>query len=462
MTSLNACRSLIVQTCGGLSSEREPVEACLFKGCAVINDRTTIVSSLAAISIGFMPVWMVLLPLDITSDPENWQIFVRGNFLAVTLVEMLFVLAAMLGVFSPFNAIKQLPTLSKIAILIWISVTCLVSFQPGKDDLATFIGLLRLLSAALFFLALISLKNSLGPSFMISLWQAIGLGFLLYVGLWSFHIYINAPQGDDWVTRIPGVNNVRHTGHFAFAGICAGLFGLISLQGGRHVWSKWALVVSFGSTGLGLALWTGSRGPFLASLTAVLVTFCVAAEHRKKIAGFFVLSALAATAVVSLLPVPHQIYGIYGATGAADIAEIDQADGSSGRTELWSGTMDKILERPIFGWGLNQFDASGPSKPAHFFHPHNSPLQIMFSGGIVSILLVVFMIFPALRRWSWPYTGGSSAAGVGAVVGILVYSLYDGALYFGYPIMIFLVAVVSSIAPITTHPPPCKSDQIIT
>lgn len=423
----------------------------------MIIERSNINLNLAAILIGFMPVWMVLLPLDITSDPKNWQIFVRSNHLAVPLVELLFVLIAMLGVFSPFDAIKQLPTLSKIALLFWIAVTCVVSFQPGKDDLATFIGILRLFIAALFFFALISLKDSFGPRFMFSFWQAIGLGFLLYVGLWSLHIYINAPQGDDWVTRIPGVNNVRHTGHFAFAGVIAGLFILI-FEGGRGRWSKWALALLFGSIGLGLALWTGSRGPFLASLIAIFVTFCLAVEHRKKIAGFFVLSALAATAVVSLLPIPHPIYGISGATGAADIAAIDEADASSGRTELWSGTMEKIRERPIFGWGLNQFDTLGPSKPGHFFHPHNFPLQIMFSGGVVSVALVLLMFFPALRRWNWPYTSGSSAAGVGAVVGILVYSLYDGALYFGYPIMIFLIAVASSIAPIATQPDPNKSD----
>ena len=424
----------------------------------MINERSNINLNLATILIGFMPVWMVLLPLDITSDPKNWQIFVRSLFLAVPLVELVFVFAVMVGAFSPFEAFKQLPDSSKIAMLLWIVVTCFVSLQPGNDDLSTFIGFLRIFIAALFFLALISLNNSSGPEFMPGLWKAIGVGSLLYAGLWSLHIYIHAPQGDDWVTRIPGVNNVRHTGHFAFAGVCAGLFGLISLHGARRPWSKWALVLLFGSTGLGSALWTGSRGPFLASLIAILVTFCLAAEYRKKIAVFFAVSVLAATAVVSLLPIPHPIYGISGATGAADIAAIDEADASSGRTELWSGTMDKILERPIFGWGLNQFAASGTSTPDQIFHPHNFPLQIMFSGGIVSVALVVLMFFPALRRWKWPYTIGSSAAGVGAVVGIIVYSLYDGTLYFGYPIMIFLIAVASSIAPIATQPDPNKSD----
>ena len=38
-----------------------------------------------------------------------------------------------------------------------------------------------------------------------------------------FHISVTEPAGDEWVIQVPGVVNVRHIGHFAFAGFCAGL-----------------------------------------------------------------------------------------------------------------------------------------------------------------------------------------------------------------------------------------------
>ncbi len=402
---------------------------------------------LAAILIALLPAWMILLPLGITANPEGWQVFVRANSFAVPLLQFVFVLMAMSGTFSPFRAMRELPNLTKVALALWLAISCIVSFQAGKDHLAAIIGLLKLAVAALFFLALIEWRKAFGPRFSLILWVSIGGGVLLYTGLWAFHIWVISPQGDDWVYRIPGVNNVRHTGHFAIAGVLAGLVCLIAYQNSTSVWLRWVVPLLFGSVGLGLALWTGSRGPLLASFVTIFVTFCTAAKDRKAIAAFFATSALVATAVVATLPVPHPIYGIAGATGMADLTAQGTADPSSGRTILWSGTIDKIIERPIVGWGVNQFVASGPSKTANFFHPHNFPLQLMFSGGIVGAILMLMIFFPALRQWKWPYIRGTGAAGLGGIVGILVYSLYDGALYFGYPTMIFLVAIATSIAP---------------
>ena len=279
------------------------------------------------------------------------------------------------------------------------------------------------------------------------LWLSIGVGVLIYMMLWAIKIAIVTPQGDDWIYGIPGVNNVRHTGHFAIAGVIAGLFSLIAFRGSPNIWLRWALPLSFSSAGLGLALWTGSRGPLLASLITMVVTFGITTRSRKKVAIFCLASALAATAVVALMPVPHPIYGIARAAGVADVSEESMRDPSSGRTELWTATIEKIREKPLLGWGLNQFVVSGPSKPVSFYHPHNFPLQLIFSGGILSLLLSFLIVIPTFRRWKWPYINGPSAAGVGGVVGILAYSLYDGSLYFSYPITIFLIAIATSIAP---------------
>lgn len=402
---------------------------------------------LAAILIGLLPLWMILLPLDMTSDPDGWQVFVRANSFAVPLAQLLFVLLAMALTFSPFRSVHELPRLTKAALLAWLLITCFVSYQPEKDHLLASIGLFKLGIAGLFFLALINLRTTLGASFLIRLWVSLGIGAVLYSVLWTIHIFLVSPQGDDWVYRIPGVNNVRHTGHFALAGVLAGLFTLIAFLDSPKFWLRWVLPILFSTVGLGLALWTGSRGPLLASLVTMFVTFCITWRHRKIVATFCIASVLAATVTVALLPVPHQIYGIAGATGIADVSVDGGTDASSGRTVLWSSTLEKVTQRPVLGWGLNQFVKFGPAVPVNFLHPHNLPLQMLFSGGIVSVLLTLFIFVPALRRWGWPYTNGPNAVGVGGVVGMLIYSLYDGALYFSYPTMIFLVAIATSIAP---------------
>ena len=407
---------------------------------------------LTALLIGLLPAWMILLPLDMTSDPEGWQVFVRANSFAVPLAQLIFVMLAMGTCFSPFKSFRDLPRTTKAALLVWVVISFIISFQAGKDYLLASIGMLKLGLAALFLLALISLQTNFGTPFLLRLWISLGLGIILFASLWTIHIFLVSPQGEDWIYRIPGVNNVRHTGHFALAGVIAGLFSFIAFRNSPNPWLRWALPLMFSATGLGLALWTGSRGPLLAAVITMFSTFFFAAFQRRSIATFCVASAMLATFTVAMLPIPHPIYGIERALGIADVSAAAGHDSSSGRTLLWSGTIEKISQKPMLGWGVNQFVVSGPSKPVSFFHPHNYPMQLLFAGGIVSVLLTLLIFIPALRRWNWPYINGPSAAGVGGVIGILVYSLYDGALYFSYPIVIFLVAIASSIAPGSEQP----------
>ena len=406
----------------------------------------------AVILIGLLPAWMILLPLDMTSDPEGWQVFVRSNSFAVPLAQLMFVLLAMSIRFSPFKSIRQLPHITKAAVLIWLIVAGFVSFQEGKDHLSALIGLVKIIIASLFLLALVNLRVTYGSRLLSILWIAVGTGAVLYTALWTIHIFMVSPQGDEWIYRIPGVNNVRHTGHFAIAGVIGGLSTLLAFRNNPNIWLGWILPSFFAIAGLGLALWTGSRGPLLASLMTMFVTICVAVQQRKVVAGFCVVVVLATTATVALLPVPHPIYGIAGATGFADLSQSAGYDASSGRTELWKGTMAKIAERPMLGWGLNQFGTVEFSKKDSYLHPHNYPLQLMFSGGLFSVLVLLLIALPVVKQSDWRLIKGPGAAGVGGVVGIVIYSLYDGSLYFSYPVMIFLVAIATSIQPASKPP----------
>jgi len=197
----------------------------------------------AAILVGLLPAWMVLAPLDITSAPEGWQVFVRANAFVVPLVQLVFILLAMRGRFSPFRAVQELPFTSKFALALWLILASFVSFQPGKDYLLASIGMAKLMIAGLFFLALIDALRTAGPRLTQVLWLSIGAGTLIWTVLWAIHIFLNSPQDGAWVARIPGVNNVRHIGHFAFAGVTAGLFCLITMRDHANMWLRWVLPI---------------------------------------------------------------------------------------------------------------------------------------------------------------------------------------------------------------------------
>ena len=63
----------------------------------------------------------------------------------------------------------------------------------------------------------------------------------------------------------------------------------------------------------------------------------------------------------------------------------------SGRYELWAATIKCIEERPILGYGLNQFRAVLPSTEKA--SSHNNILETLFSTGIVGLLLYLFFLF---------------------------------------------------------------------
>lgn len=423
------------------------------------SNRARSLQLMAAIIIGGTPIWTVLFIWDFSDRQGGWPIFVRSNSLVAPMIELIIVLIVMATGFSPLQAIKKLPIWTKVALAFWLPITIATSFRAGNDHLLAILGFMKLFCAALFLLALIELRRKCNGSFFAATWFAIGCAVPVYILLWLIQMAITNPTGNDWITQIPGVNNIRHVGHFAFAGFFAGVASLILLRNDASVFRRWCVPVFFSSLGLALALWTGSRGPVLAVASGITVTIFVGSGFRRELGLFFAATTIIAATAVINLPVPHPIYGITGATGIADMEADASHDASSGRTQLWQGTTEKIQQKPFFGWGLEQFSAFGPDETIGMMHPHNYPLQLLFSGGFVSALLAALMAFPALRSWRWPFMQDIGLVGTGCVAGIIVYSMYDGALFFSYPIMIFLLAIASAVHPQEMLSEPDKSDS---
>lgn len=62
----------------------------------------------------------------------------------------------------------------------------------------------------------------------------------------------------------------------------------------------------------------------------------------------------------------------------------------SGRYELWNETIRKIEERPLLGYGLNQFRAVLPSSGKA--SAHNNILETLLSTGLVGLIFYVFFL----------------------------------------------------------------------
>jgi len=124
------------------------------------------------------------------------------------------------------------------------------------------------------------------------------------------------------------------------------------------------------------------RSPFLFSLIVIL-SLCLLYLHRYKKSIFVIaitlLSLLFVTAynvIISILP---QHIGI---------RVLSLLEGENNRYELWSSSIQYIIENP-FGYGLES------SWHLIGYYPHNFMLEIMLSSGIVGLIpvLCIFILF---------------------------------------------------------------------
>lgn len=76
------------------------------------------------------------------------------------------------------------------------------------------------------------------------------------------------------------------------------------------------------------------------------------------------------------------------------------------RVHIWDFVTDRIVERPITGWGFDS-SSSIPTTAAESFrndrkaipsHPHNGPLQILLELGVVGGILAMGLLFLIARR----------------------------------------------------------------
>ena len=99
-------------------------------------------------------------------------------------------------------------------------------------------------------------------------------------------------------------------------------------------------------------------------------------------------------------------------------------ESSQARVDIWNFVSDKILERPIFGWGLDASRAIPGGEVSYMpgrvylpLHPHNSVLHLLLETGVVGFGLGVVALVLLLRAWRRLTAQDASA---GATSGALI------------------------------------------
>ncbi len=131
---------------------------------------------------------------------------------------------------------------------------------------------------------------------------------------------------------------------------------------------------------------SNSRTSMIAAIFALGVTTVMKKPQPWRLAAIF-LGLCSLIIFMGLIDI-NELFASLSRTG--DASEITTG---TGRTEIWSETIEMIAQRPILGWG---YASSGYYMPAFHHsspHAHNMVLQIWFTTGIIGLCLALPAIF---------------------------------------------------------------------
>lgn len=285
------------------------------------------------------------------------------------------------------------------AILIWAGLSAMWSLDPG-NSLKKFGDLVLVAGGALL---LFGTARHLTPRDG----QVIGLALTLGVILALLA---------QWSERATGGALVQLF-HADTAGPLSPLVRGISIAA-VLVWAAVIYLYRTGSPRLALTLGLAALATFwIAEGTAAAVSISIGAILCT---GFFALprkavSWLAVIAAIWVLLVPLAM------KGAVAVIPLEKFQGRSEmlsayhRLQIWNFASDKILERPVLGFGLRAarkvpggeqtFTFNRPGRPVELpvfaMHPHNGPLEWWLELGLPGAAfgaVVVFLLFRWARR----------------------------------------------------------------
>jgi putative inorganic carbon (HCO3(-)) transporter len=216
------------------------------------------------------------------------------------------------------------------------------------------------------------------------------LGYFFY-----FFIKLQLHQPGTRLAQFPSFMNPR-----VFAEFQLWTLAFLSLGWQQGRWKKPLAFLSFIVLALwwSLAIFNGSKALWLAvGFAGLAVAFIFKkasirflATHLFAVASLVVLAILTAGAYIVLhhknIDLNHFFLALYSIAGSFD-----------GRTSLWIQALALIKAHPLLGIGPMHFAYYNINGEAA--HPHNAILLTACEWGIPALLIVIWLVFHAVRQW---------------------------------------------------------------
>lgn len=377
--------------------------------------------------VGLAPVLLLLLTWAPDGDWSSWERFVRARSVPVAGAELFVIaLAFREGMLSTLRSGRwpKAVLIAAAGLLLIALTTAAFAPDPRKALMLTGYWIIHVL----FGFAVVQLcGRRMRPAHLIRAYLA---GFVLFTAVFIlFVLQIPDTSRFDWTRGLPAGTHIRHLGYYAAAiiGLCAGIMAVADRR------APWAAAFAVATLACGFAFWTGSRGTIAAAAGGLVIGLIVVPAARKaRCWAGMIGSAATGAAIVYWLPSPAANMGF------ARTIEASAGDNiATGRTEMWRIVLERIMERPLFGYGEGQMRSVATYSV--MVQPHNVLLQTMLAWGAIGTLCILFLALAYARR-AIPAVrsdGNELAAPFLAMATLAAFSLFDGALFYALPISMF-------------------------
>lgn len=289
-------------------------------------------------------------------------------------------------------------------------------------------------------------------------WLAMGMLPLILMPLMVTIFMDTRANMEEWVYMMPGFSNIRAVGHFIAIGAVAATAWAWHKNSTSPFW--WGLIALLWMVGF----WSGSRTGLAAGFFALIGTAFLCRLSWK--AAGLSLGVFALGAVLSApWPLPTYHFGAIErfsniatfiktpaetttqSTAASTITGINQA--SSGRIDLWTRGVESIMNKPLTGSGLGNWQQdpyNNPERP--FFHLHNIVLDTLHSFGLVlgTALLLTLLAGAGLALKQGWRIGKDAAFPVAMIFTSAGLALFDATLWMPLPAALTGMAIGSLMA----------------
>ena len=278
-----------------------------------------------------------------------------------------------------------LPVLSSPvpALLATLGLMAVLSVAWSQTPAYTFASAMGFM-AYLFLAAIIARDLSVDQTISVLLWSLFAFIVLSAIGgVITPDISWMPPSVEETEYRLQG-----YAGHPNSLGQMTGIFLIFTLIAHqRRQISRAAFVLLF-LIGIGVMLEAGSR----TILGAVFIAWLIVSLRRSHLAlpllALF-LTLLTGALLIFGLGLVSDIEWLF--SGVSRTGSSHEIMTLTGRTDIWAVALEKIAQKPFFGWGYNGTEAliSGRFGKSFYGNPvnaHNAYLQLLLSLGILGAL----------------------------------------------------------------------------